>query len=588
MGIVHKLKPEVRDFIIEQKKANPSLSCRSLTILVLEKLGVKVSKSSVNSIFQEVGLSLPVGRRPKKKKHKVEALGERIKFVLQLAGPVKAAELAQPVLSQVEEQRRKLEEEELKRREEERITHDEALKLEKEKWATLAEQELKTKQLEAKEEVVHQEDEFAHCAVLPSERECSGAILLNALDYLVGGSKQINEIICKRTGKNPEAAIGLTRAIIFKPLFGNDLNGLWALIGKQYTQDKLDKYLAQVEQIKTIKLDISHIISNVFNEARSVKMHFMNGNIIYLDGQLYTTWFNPYSPYDFSDTVYSLKNYLNKYFFEEHPLVLFTAPGYDMPPKEFFLLLQNFGSISDGPDALVLYGNKLEELENISLSRENKRSLIFGLWPWQYTAYRKVKKIGEFNLVHVDSIGRDLYLADIEVALIQPSLKQSITVKGCALKNSPGEKTRLAILSSNDKFGSLDSLAGVYLSHWPNLEESFQDFSRKIELFTYTGNSQRHFSAEIMETDGILAGYLKSLDAYLRWHFLPAGYEDRDFASTSERFYKLQAKLTCAKNKVMVKLQAQAGYQFIKDLDYLNHRFNERQISLGDNQLIFV
>jgi hypothetical protein len=65
MGVIHKLGPEVKDFIIGQKKADVSLSCRSLSILVLEKLGVRVSKSSINAIFLENGLSLPVGRRPK-------------------------------------------------------------------------------------------------------------------------------------------------------------------------------------------------------------------------------------------------------------------------------------------------------------------------------------------------------------------------------------------------------------------------------------------------------------------------------------------------------------------------------------------
>jgi hypothetical protein len=68
MGVIFKLKPEIRDFIIEQKKASPDLSCRKLTCLVEEKFQLKVSKSSINSVFKQLGLSMPVGRRPNPEK----------------------------------------------------------------------------------------------------------------------------------------------------------------------------------------------------------------------------------------------------------------------------------------------------------------------------------------------------------------------------------------------------------------------------------------------------------------------------------------------------------------------------------------
>ncbi|MFH1191619.1 MAG: hypothetical protein V1670_05430, partial [Candidatus Omnitrophota bacterium] len=70
MGIIHKLKPEVLSFIIENKQNNPALSCRYVTSLILERFHIKVSKSSINSIFKENNLSMPIGRRQKLKKKK--------------------------------------------------------------------------------------------------------------------------------------------------------------------------------------------------------------------------------------------------------------------------------------------------------------------------------------------------------------------------------------------------------------------------------------------------------------------------------------------------------------------------------------
>ena len=67
MGVIHKLKTEVKEFIVEKKRLEPGLSCRTITSLVFDKYKIKLSKSSANSLFKEAGLSMPVGRRPRLK-----------------------------------------------------------------------------------------------------------------------------------------------------------------------------------------------------------------------------------------------------------------------------------------------------------------------------------------------------------------------------------------------------------------------------------------------------------------------------------------------------------------------------------------
>ena len=67
MGVVHKLRKEVFDFIINQKKEDPSLSCRQISDLISSKFEIKVSKSSVNSVLKSTQLSSSVGRRVLKK-----------------------------------------------------------------------------------------------------------------------------------------------------------------------------------------------------------------------------------------------------------------------------------------------------------------------------------------------------------------------------------------------------------------------------------------------------------------------------------------------------------------------------------------
>ncbi len=787
MGVVHKLNPEVREFIIEQKKLKPSLSCRVFTALIEEKLKIKVSKSSINAIFQEAGLSMPVGRRAIHKKRKTESLADRVKLALQgpanekepvLIPPVEqesqlSAEekilkemqqekdrLAREESRRAEEEQEKAQEQLRKAQEEEEAAREEArlreveLKEEQEKWARKAEEERKIaeeavrkaqeeeeaareearrkeeerliaeksaeeerlreaklreekeesarkaeqeSQLSAEEKILKEmqqekdrlareesrraeeeqekaqeqlrkaqeeeeaareearrkeeerliaekaaeearlsaakaaeearrqeekkiiqeppviqeppaikeksplfadEDKFAPVDILPQSRPSSGAILLKALDSLIGGSIQINEIICKKINRIPEQTLALTQALIFESLFENDsnLSGLWSLIGVQYSREILQDYSGQFKQFEAVKSDILRAVAEIFTEARGVKINFPDGEIVYLDGQLHTVWSTAYAPSGFSDTVYSLKNYLSRYFFGAEPVVLFSAPGYDIPPKEFFTLLTNFNNARKAPDVLTLYGNKLEDLENISLQQRKSYPVIFCLWPWQYTSHRKISKLGDFKPYYIEGVNREFYLAEMEMNLMQPSLGQSISLVGCAVKTSLNEKTKLAILSNNAPAQGIDKMAGSYLSHWPNLEESFQDFSRKIELSTYTGDAQKFASlldsSNKNENTGgmeeIFAGYVKMLDAYLRWYFLPSGYQQKDLDFTRENFYGLSTAIVVGKDRACVKVKAQPGYSYLEDLGYLVRRFNERHIDFGAGKLFYL
>ena len=320
-------------------------------------------------------------------------------------------------------------------------------------------------------------------------------------------------------------------------------------------------------------------------------MHFVDGSVVYLDAQLHTVWSTPYTPYDFSATVATVKHQVNRYLFEDGNLVLFMAPGFDIPTKEFFSLLVNFNLKPKTVDNLILYGNKLEELGKIALNPADNRELSFGLWPWQFTAYRKVNRIGEFNLNRIDCMNKDFYLAEIEITLIQPTTKQSTVLKGCAIKLELAEKIRLVILSTNHT-ENLVTLANNYFCHWPNLDEGFQDFSRKMELFTYTGELQQFFAyenllvakSEPVGLKSVFLDYTETLDAYLRWHFMPSGYEKSVFPLMKERFYSQKAQLTQVKGKLHYSLVAAHGYA--KELGYLCRRLNERDIRADNGQRV--
>ena len=522
MGVIYKVKTEIKNFILEQKKNQPVLSCRGLAALAQEKFQIKVSKSSINSLIKESGLSMPVGRRRKKRRRPLEIppkIQEEIKLLTQAISKTE-----EPVEVKLEE---------------------------------------------------------------PKEIECTGAILLKAADYLIGGSHYINEAINRGLARQEEDSLAKIESL------------LWSLVDNKLSQSQggILLYLNELQSIMATKLDTFQILSTIMQEVRGIKATLLDGGTFYLDGQLHTVWSTLQIPYDFNTTIYNIKSYINKYFYKDTPFLLGMAPGYDTPTPEFFNFILSFTAKEKIITKLTLYGNKFEELEEIPFSQSKRRFFIFGLWPWQFVDYRKVKKLGEFRPFYFEALKKNFYITDIELELSQPNTNQVVTLKGFAIKTSLTEKTRLIILSNLTQQQVMpEKWLTTYLNHWPNLEETFKDFSRKLELFTYTASSQVAISIKSLNLNKeapydiktLLDSYLGALDLYARWHFFPFEYENQDFSTMKERFYNLKGILKKEKDYILVSFLPPADYRYLAQLQYALRRMNEREIIFGDSKRLWI
>jgi len=143
---------------------------------------------------------------------------------------------------------------------------------------------------------------------------------------------------------------------------------------------------------------------------------------------------------------------------------------------------------------------------------------------------------------------------------------------------------------------SPEEILNLYFNRWPNLEEGFQDFSRKIELFTYTAGSERFFSTESLELirdlplniSSLLEIYLKILDLYVRWHFCPSGYENKDFSIVNQLFYSLKTRLKKEQGRVLVIFEVPPGFAQLKDLQYCLRRINEREVMFSSGEQLHL
>ncbi len=501
MGVVHKLKPEIKAFILEKKKENPGLSCRELVVLAEKELQIKLSKSSINSLFKEAGLSMPVGRGSKKRRKEIK-IEETVAML-----PDKHEEVA----------------------------------VEK-----LAEQRI---QLPIEFGPVE-----AEVKVSP-EVECTGALLLKAADYLMGGEFKLH------------------------PLIDKELSG-----------EEISSYLNEPQVIKEINSAILRASSCVREEVRCLKINLSDGKELYLDGQLHTVWSTPYIPHDFNTTIWYIKSYIDRYLKENAPFTLFMAPDTDTPTQELFNFILSLELREKKIASFTLCGNDFEELKTIKLEEATKGFFVFGLWPWQFLAYRNLKKVGEFKPFLFEPLNKEFYLAQIEIELSQPILRQSVTLKGYALKTTLLEKPRLLIVSNlSTDITEPRNAVNLYLNRWPNLEETLEDYKQRLEFFSYLAGSQRTFSTENRGLEALKASdtktafleYLEVLDLFVRWYFLPAKYKEASFSTIKEHFYGLKVILKKQKDCVKAVFHPPEGFRYLKDLQYALARANEREVELG-------
>ena len=587
MGVIYKLKPEVKDFILEEKKVNPQVSCRNLAKLVQEKFNISLSKSSINLIFKEAGLSMPVGRRRKRPPRQAKAPKEITPLPQPLIAPELPLEVSIPQAERPQEEILPEVQPEATPPIIEKPT-PEAMPLLPFETERQQVESPKAKQLQPIEPealeipMIEEQGGFA----------CPGAILLKAADYLIGGSFYFADAIREYIRLPQAELLSRTEGAIYLPLcealkIDKTAPCPWPFLYRVFSKEELFAYLFDLKNNKQLTQDLKLLANHIFQEVRCVKINYADGNSLYLDGQLHTIWSTPHIPYSFVTPIQNIKSYVNSCFFSAKPFVIFAAPGYDVPPKEFFSFMLSFGSEEKRASRMNIFGNRLEELGVIPLEEGRATHFVFGLLPWQFGHYRNVLKLKEFKPFQEEMSKQNFYLAEIELELSQPDLEQTIQLRGCALKNSLEEKIRFVILSNMWLEQTPEGLANLYLQRWPNLEESFQDYSRKIELLTYTASPSADifstenlsFESELESEISLLFGnYLKILDTFVRMYFLPFGYENKDFLTTSERFYGLKTTVQKQKEAVVVTFNPPAGYKFLADLTYACRRVNEREV----------
>ena len=578
MGIVYKVKPDIIKFILEQKKKNLSLSCRVLVKIVKDRFSLFLSKSAVNKIIKDAGLSSPVGRKRKYlSKPKVSSVESKIKIL-----PAK-----KEIFLPKEEQPPKL----LEEKEQKQPVIELPVKSEIIKEEPREKIEAKIEHIEIKEDKIF--DNMGSFFLKAMELELADApILARMLD------KDIRGEFFKELGF-------IDNILLYLPCFGiEDFSaissyngeGLWLLAQqKKIPFDSIFKYLKQLESIKGRSLTIHSKSTQVFQEVNFLKLFLEDDTVFYIDSQFKSVWTEPNTLSSFSSTYHKTISYINNLFLKNaQPIVLFTAAGYSSFSKivsEFILACEAI------PDKRIvkieLYGAQKKEIDKfLDVPSSFKRYFILGFWPWQREFIELIKQENRpIDSCYIEDINRDIYYNEGQMELVQHLVDKKIVLRFALLKDSPVSPARMGIITNipleNKPMGEIVQL---YLRRWPNMEEAYQDFLKRTQKST-SFDSKEAPSKENppLESVHTLSGsaatiredlnyILKQLNKYAQRYFFPPEYEDVDFSTMKQRFYSLPARLKRSKDRLLITLLVPEGYEFYKDLVYAIKRLNESDI----------
>ena len=200
----YKLNEEIKQFIINQKKADPKVSCRGMSVLIKEHFKLDLSKSLINNIIKQGNLSSPVGRR---RVRFVEVIKEAPKEVVEKALPEVPKEtpkepIKEPVVEAIKE-------------------------------APVVKEFTEPK-------TINQEADFM---------ENGGFFFLKAADLKLNLTSRISELLLPHfPGLPQQTHQAILETFIFAPFF-KDKRNLGLLLGKEVTQDNLMQYEQQLIQV---------------------------------------------------------------------------------------------------------------------------------------------------------------------------------------------------------------------------------------------------------------------------------------------------------------------------------------------------
>lgn len=594
MGVVHKLKDEVRDFILVQKNKNPKLSCRALVEVVNKRFGLEVSKSSINAIIQQASLSSKVGRP--RVRVRIETQPET-----NLSAELKKDE---PLLIEFESRKqipevKPLQEiappvapPEIKPEIPQKIPEDK-LPLEKEApELPQAKERPSVEPLEIKSNEIIENLGFFFLKA--SEWQFSSSILTEIIrPYLAG--YDLEELKIKSQALLYLCAMGIKDLEAIKSYEGKDI---WIInqSSLRYNGQELFQFAEEVKGLKSLPLALLNASQEEFLEAGYLKIMLADNTVLYIDAQFKTIWQDSDIPAAFSSTFYKTKNSAKEFFLDSSRVInLSTTPGYVNFSKQFYEFMYGCENLPHKRILrLSLHNQQKEEISPPVRLAPLKRYFTAAFWPWQQEAARFFKEDSQIiKSFFIEELEREIFYSESRSFSAQNQPFPGLKLRAVLLRDTSSSSPRMGILTNLPQEKTFPEIILSYLTRWPNQDDGYQDFLKKTEKINFSAlkkpaastkqkaSEQEEIyslSSEKLDLWQNINFLINRLSSFSQKQFFPKEYEKADYLTMKQKFYTIPGEMEFNKGSILVSLTAPAGYNFTKELSYAAKRVNEADI----------
>ncbi|MDP2652460.1 MAG: helix-turn-helix domain-containing protein [Candidatus Omnitrophota bacterium] len=460
MGVVYKVTENLVAFIVDRKRSNPRLSCRGLVDIIHENFQVKVSKSSVNAVFQEFQLSSPVGRTPRGGKggKKFQIPAERKKHLFGPGSPQKAdAVIDIPATKGPGKSTASVHGHSPQK-------PPSALKTEKNSG------------------IVVKSEGFSQVC------DHAGCIFLKAAEWAVF-DRPILAHIAQDAGWGtsiPEFE-KICEILPYLQTFGiNDVadiqgyggQGLWALHGCKWPipAEQFKEAITALGEPRSLALKLSCDLPYFYTSISSVRVQLKNLMEIYLDGEFISAWEQPMIPRPATLPVNKILSDVTARFLNAaYPCLIFSLPWQAAPMDAFSALVKAFDQ-EEGYDisSISLIDSANQEIAAFSMIPQKRRMFIAGIWPFHedFDALSSLGNSGTMAPLTLTPWGRKVYYRDVSVEK-KSKIHQVIAKKRLMVVfgQSAGEPL-VFLLSNAPQAVSTRDIVTAFLQRWPELGDS--------------------------------------------------------------------------------------------------------------------
>ncbi len=571
MGVAHKITDGVVEFVLLEKAANPSISCRALTARVAEEFQIHLSKSSVNAILKKAQLSSPVGRRaeePAPKKERVFRIPEAKKRQM-IEGLVKVAGGALPDGSDG----------------------------------------LSPGGTSAGSAISASSASPARPAPDPVI-DGAGMIFLRAAECDLARGPLLSECLQGEAGREEAHIRALSLLQGFNITSREDLlayhgTGLWLMAGGGGDPRALDGWMSQYSDWRKAFLSFLVKARAMMTKVASFELVREDGTSFFIDAQKAALWSKNVQS-DFSASLAQAAGVLASEILKNVQSVVLCslspknkeAQTVEHPAFEGFV--ETFEARHGKRLVKVsFFDEKGKKIANFDADPGARRSFIVGLWPWQREfkdVLDKAKPVAKGKIQKNDPapLGEIVFKEVRAPGVFDIARPQAERLRCVFLYEAFAVVPFLGLISNDDR--PAQAIVETYLERWPYLTKGAVYQRLEAGAAPDQGRGQR-LRPDLMgflktSTDPAFAliqaaGHL--LNDHAKTRFFPETYRAADFYTMHHRFFSLPGRITETRDRYEAWLYLSGENRaYYQDLIFAVQAVNEARVMTSHGKIIYI